>query len=116
MRGGRIGGDREDQIVDLLLAPEVVRIGLVADGRIQLVVDEVERAGADRLGREVGHLVRRLASLSAYSFDTIEAKSMPRLASIGAFGSVSVSLTVRSSTFSILAMYFGMSMPRSSRR
>ena len=36
---------------------------------------------------------------------------MPRLASIGAFGSVSVSLTVRSSTFSHLATYFGMSMP-----
>ena len=44
-----IGRDREDQIVDLGLAAPIVGEGLVADDGVLLVVDELERAGADRL-------------------------------------------------------------------
>ena len=48
---------------------------------------------------------------SAYSFDMIEAKSMPRFAIIGASGRFSTNLTVRSSTFSIDWMRSGIDMP-----
>ena len=44
-----IGRDREDQVVDLGLAGPVVRMGLVADHRVLLVGDQLERACADRL-------------------------------------------------------------------
>ena len=36
----RILGDREDQVVDLRLAAPIVRVGLVADHRVLLVLDE----------------------------------------------------------------------------
>ena len=45
----RVGRDGEDEIVDQrLLAEIVVRVRLVADHRILLIGDEIERAGADR--------------------------------------------------------------------
>ena len=48
-----IGRDREHQIVDRCLAAPVVGVGLVADHRVLLVVDELERPGADRLEVEL---------------------------------------------------------------
>src|SRR3546814_7831219 len=41
--------DGEDQVVDRGLAFPVVRVRLVADHRVLLVGDELERPGADRL-------------------------------------------------------------------
>ena len=46
---GCVRGDREDEVVDLRLAAPVFRERLVADDRVLLVLDERERAGADRL-------------------------------------------------------------------
>jgi hypothetical protein len=48
---------------------------------------------------------------SAYSAERTDAKSMPRLAIIGASGLVRVNLTVWSSTFSIDFKRSGMPMP-----
>ena len=45
----RVGGDREHQIVERRLAAPIVGVGLVADHRVLLVVDQLERPGADRL-------------------------------------------------------------------
>ena len=49
---GGVGRDGEDQVVDLLPAAEIAVPGRVADDRVELVVDELERTGADRLLRE----------------------------------------------------------------
>jgi hypothetical protein len=51
------------------------------------------------------------SSLSAYSFDTIEANGIARLERNGASLLLRVNLTVRSSTFSIESIRSGMSMP-----
>ena len=88
----RVGRDREDQVVDLRLPALVVLVGLVADDRVLLVGDEVERPGADRL--LVDLLGRaRLEQESAYSADRIAAKSIARLARMATFGFFSVIMT-----------------------
>ncbi len=67
-------------------------MSLVADDRVLLVADKGERTGAERHLVELVHLAFGL-SLSAYSFDMIEAKGMARLARNGASLRFSLILT-----------------------
>ena len=53
---GGVGGDGEDEIVDLFLALVVVGIGLIADHRIGLIGDKGEGAGAERHLVKLAHL------------------------------------------------------------
>ena len=57
-----VGGDGEDEVVDLLLAAPVILVGVVADHGVRLVGDELEGAGAERLLVELLHLAVGLAA------------------------------------------------------
>ena len=45
----RVGGDRKYQVIDGRFAGPVIGMGLVADHRVLLIGDELERPGTDRL-------------------------------------------------------------------
>ena len=109
-RTRRIRRDQEDELVDRRLAAPIVRIGLEADDGVLVVADELERPGADRGAVEL-LAVLPARSLSAYSLERIEAKSMARSAMNGASARVSVNLTVASSTRSTDLMSSGIDMP-----